>query len=104
LHRTTIRNYSKCHDSGRTFIIELKLELFIITWIHPLTVVWHCSALLVHRSISTYSLRLNENWIIGEEEHYLLLPLTMNLPCHRLLYWLQLVVDGNMKLVYLIQR
>ena len=40
----------------------------------------------------------------GEEKHYLLLQLTINVPCHRLLYQLQLVVDGNMKLVHLIQR
>jgi hypothetical protein len=40
----------------------------------------------------------------GEEKHYLLLRLTINLPCHRLLYRPQLVVDGNMKLVRLFQK
>jgi hypothetical protein len=42
--------------------------------------------------------------LTGEEKHYLLLQLTLNLPCHRLLYWPQLVVDGNMKLVCLFQK
>jgi len=76
----------------------------MIGWIHPLMAVWHCFALLVRRWISTYPLRLNGNRMTGEEKHYLLLQLTINLPCHRLLYRLQLVVDGNMKLVHLFQK
>ena len=40
----------------------------------------------------------------GEEAHYLLLLLSINLSCHRLLYRPQLVVDGNMKLVRLFQK
>jgi len=40
----------------------------------------------------------------GRAEHYFLLLLPINLSHHRLLYWLQLVVDGNMKLVHLIQK
>ena len=40
----------------------------------------------------------------GEEKHLLLLSLTTNIPCNRLLYRPQLVVDGNMKLVHLIQK
>jgi hypothetical protein len=39
----------------------------------------------------------------GMEEHYIILPLTINLR-HRLLYRLQLAVEGNMKLVHQIQK
>jgi len=39
----------------------------------------------------------------GMEEHYIILPLTINLR-HRLLYRPQLAVDGNMKLVHQIQK
>jgi hypothetical protein len=76
----------------------------MIARIHPLMVVWHCSAPLVRKWISIYPLRMNGNLMTGEEDHYLLLLLTINLPCHRLLYRPQLVVDGNMKLVRLFQK
>jgi hypothetical protein len=50
----------------------------MIARIHPLMGVWHCSAQPVRKWISTYPLRTNGNWMTGEEEHYLLLLLTIN--------------------------
>jgi len=76
----------------------------MIARIYLLTAAWHCSAQLVRRLISTYPLRLNGKRMTGEEEHYFLLTLTINMLCYRLLYRPQLVVDGNMKLVHQIQK
>jgi hypothetical protein len=39
----------------------------------------------------------------GKEDNYILLPLTID-QHNRLLYRLQMVVDGNMKLVHQIQK
>ena len=76
----------------------------MIARIYLLTAAWHCSAPLVPRLVSTYSLRLNGKWMTGEEENYFHLTLTMNMLCYRLFYRPQLAVDGNMKLVHQIQK
>jgi hypothetical protein len=64
-----------------------------------LMVVLHYSALHAHRWISTYLWKRNGNWMTGKEDNYILLPLTID-QRNRLLYRLQMVVNGNMKLVH----
>ena len=102
--RTAIESYSGSPESGVIFTITLELELFIIGQIIWLMVVSHCSALLVHRRISTYPLRPNGKLTTGKQEIYFLLSQSTTMRHHRLLHQPQLVVDGNMKLVHLIMK
>jgi hypothetical protein len=76
----------------------------MINLMFPLMTVWQCSAPLVHRWISTYHLKLNGKLMTGKHKHYIFLSLPVTMTWHRLLYWPQLVVDGNMKLVHLIMK
>jgi len=63
--RTDIGSYYESLDSGGIFTIELELALFMIGQIGLLMVVWHCSARLVRRWISTYPLSLSGMLMIG---------------------------------------
>jgi hypothetical protein len=94
---------SECLESGGIFTTELELESFMIDLMFPLMAVWQCSAPLVRRWISTYHLKLNGKLMTGKHKHYIFLSLPVTMTWRRLLYRPQLVVDGNMKLVHLIQ-
>src|ERR1700683_4753078 len=76
----------------------------MIGQINLLKVVWRCSVRLVHKWISTYPLRWNGKPTTGKQELHFLLPLSTTMTRHRLLFQLQLVADGNMKLVHLIMK
>ena len=101
--RIAIGSFCACPESGGIRIIEFEPELFTIGLMLLLMVVLLYSAPHARRWISTYPWRWNGNRMTGKEDNYILLPLTID-QCNRLLYRLQMVVDGNMKLVHQIQK
>jgi hypothetical protein len=101
--RIAIGSFFACPKSGGICIIEFEPELFTIGLMLLLMVVLHYSAPHAHRWISTYLWKRKGNQMTGKEDNYILLPLTID-QCNRLLYHLQMVVNGNMKLVHQFQK
>lgn len=87
-------------DSGEISTIECMQEMCTIAWIIWKKVVWHYFALPAHRSVSTLHRKQNGKLRIGTITNSNS-PWSHSYIYLRLLYWPQMVVDGNMKLVHL---